>query len=36
MTSAPRIELIGVEGLPLVAPGDDVAELIVAGLERAA
>jgi coenzyme F420-0:L-glutamate ligase / coenzyme F420-1:gamma-L-glutamate ligase len=35
MTSAPRIELIGVEGLPLVAPGDDVADLIVAGLERA-
>ena len=36
MTSAPRIELIGVEGLPLVAPGDDVADLIVAGLDRAA
>jgi coenzyme F420-0:L-glutamate ligase / coenzyme F420-1:gamma-L-glutamate ligase len=36
MTTAPRIELIGVEGLPLVAPGDDVADLIVAGLERAA
>jgi coenzyme F420-0:L-glutamate ligase / coenzyme F420-1:gamma-L-glutamate ligase len=35
MTSAPRIELIGVEGLPLVAPGDDVADLIVAALERA-
>jgi coenzyme F420-0:L-glutamate ligase / coenzyme F420-1:gamma-L-glutamate ligase len=35
MTSAPRIELIGVEGLPLVAPGDDVADLIVAGLDRA-
>jgi coenzyme F420-0:L-glutamate ligase / coenzyme F420-1:gamma-L-glutamate ligase len=35
MTSAPRIELIGVEGLPLVAPGDDVAALIVAGLDRA-
>jgi len=35
MTSAPRIELIGVEGLPLVAPGDNVADLIVAGLERA-
>jgi coenzyme F420-0:L-glutamate ligase / coenzyme F420-1:gamma-L-glutamate ligase len=36
MTSAPRIELIGVEGLPLVAPDDDVADLIVTGLERAA
>jgi coenzyme F420-0:L-glutamate ligase / coenzyme F420-1:gamma-L-glutamate ligase len=35
MTAAPRIELIGVEGLPLVAPGDDVADLIVAGLDRA-
>jgi coenzyme F420-0:L-glutamate ligase / coenzyme F420-1:gamma-L-glutamate ligase len=35
MTSAPRIELIGVEGLPLVAPGDDVADLIVAALDRA-
>jgi len=35
MSSAPRIELIGVEGLPLVAPGDDLTELIVAGLDRA-
>jgi coenzyme F420-0:L-glutamate ligase / coenzyme F420-1:gamma-L-glutamate ligase len=35
MTSAPRIELVGVEGLPLVAPGDDVAGLIVAALDRA-
>jgi len=35
MTSASRIELIGVEGLPLVAPGDDVADLIVAALDRA-
>lgn len=35
MSSAPRIELIAVEGLPLVAPGDDLTELIVAGLDRA-
>jgi len=35
MTSAPRIELIGVGGLPLVAPGDDLTGLIVAGLDRA-
>lgn len=34
MTSVPRIELIGVEGLPLVAPGDDLTELIVAALDR--
>jgi coenzyme F420-0:L-glutamate ligase / coenzyme F420-1:gamma-L-glutamate ligase len=35
MTSAPRIELVGVGGLPLVAPGDDLTELIVAALDRA-
>jgi coenzyme F420-0:L-glutamate ligase/coenzyme F420-1:gamma-L-glutamate ligase len=33
MTSAARIEVIGVPGLPLVNPGDDLAALIAAALE---
>jgi coenzyme F420-0:L-glutamate ligase/coenzyme F420-1:gamma-L-glutamate ligase len=34
MTSSTRIELIGVPGLPLVAPGDDVAGMLAAALDR--
>ena len=34
MTQAPRIELIGVPDLPLVAPGDDLAAIIAGALER--
>jgi coenzyme F420-0:L-glutamate ligase / coenzyme F420-1:gamma-L-glutamate ligase len=33
MTSAARIEVIGVPGLPIVKPGDDLAALIAAALE---
>ncbi len=36
MTQATRVELIGVPGLPEVRPGDDLAELIGAALDRAA
>jgi coenzyme F420-0:L-glutamate ligase/coenzyme F420-1:gamma-L-glutamate ligase len=36
MTSATRIELIGVPDLPLVEPGDDLAGLIADALERSA
>jgi coenzyme F420-0:L-glutamate ligase/coenzyme F420-1:gamma-L-glutamate ligase len=36
MTSQTRIELIGVPGLPLVAPGDDLAEMIADALEASA
>jgi coenzyme F420-0:L-glutamate ligase / coenzyme F420-1:gamma-L-glutamate ligase len=36
MTKAARIELIGVPDLPLVEPGDDLAALIAAALERGA
>ena len=35
MTNATRIELIGVPDLPVVQPGEDLAALIAAGLERA-
>jgi coenzyme F420-0:L-glutamate ligase / coenzyme F420-1:gamma-L-glutamate ligase len=35
MTNSPRIELIGVPDFPLVKPGDDLATLIAAALERA-
>jgi coenzyme F420-0:L-glutamate ligase/coenzyme F420-1:gamma-L-glutamate ligase len=35
MTNSPRIELIGVPDFPLVNPGDDLATLIAAALERA-
>jgi coenzyme F420-0:L-glutamate ligase/coenzyme F420-1:gamma-L-glutamate ligase len=35
MTDTTRIELIGVPDFPLVSPGDDLAALIAAGLERA-
>src|ERR1051326_7979478 len=34
MTSATRIELIGVPGLPLVRPGDDLAGLIASAFDR--
>lgn len=34
MTDATRIELIGVPGLPQVQPGDDLAALIAAALDR--
>jgi coenzyme F420-0:L-glutamate ligase / coenzyme F420-1:gamma-L-glutamate ligase len=33
MTSAARIEVIGVPGLPLISPGDDLAALIAAALK---
>src|SRR6266568_2602865 len=36
MTSQTHIELIGVPGLPLVAPGDDLAEMIADALEASA
>src|SRR5215831_6170070 len=36
MTGATRVELIGVPDVPLVQPGDDLAALIAAALERAA
>jgi len=36
MTSAARVELIGVPDLPLVQPGDNLAAFIAAALERAA
>src|SRR5437660_7171324 len=35
MTNSPRIELIGVPDFPLVKPGDDLAALIAAALDRA-
>src|ERR1700736_5939574 len=35
MTNTTRIELIGVPDFPLVKPGDDLAALIAAALERA-
>jgi coenzyme F420-0:L-glutamate ligase/coenzyme F420-1:gamma-L-glutamate ligase len=35
MTTTARIEVIGVPGVPLVKPGDDLAALIVAALEGA-
>ena len=31
----PRLELVGLPGLPLVGPGDDLAAIIAEGLERA-
>jgi coenzyme F420-0:L-glutamate ligase/coenzyme F420-1:gamma-L-glutamate ligase len=34
MTSATRIELIGVPDLPLVGPGDDLAAIIAGGLDQ--
>jgi coenzyme F420-0:L-glutamate ligase/coenzyme F420-1:gamma-L-glutamate ligase len=36
MTNAARIEVIGVPGLPLIKPGDDLAEIIARTLEQAA
>jgi coenzyme F420-0:L-glutamate ligase/coenzyme F420-1:gamma-L-glutamate ligase len=35
MTAAPQLTLTALPGLPLVQPGDDLAALILAGLERA-
>lgn len=35
VTVGPRLEVIALPGLPIVAPGDDVAAMIAAGLARA-
>jgi coenzyme F420-0:L-glutamate ligase/coenzyme F420-1:gamma-L-glutamate ligase len=35
MSAAPRLQLWGVPGLPIVRAGDDLAALLLAGLERA-
>ena len=34
MRSPPRLELTGVSGVPLVEPGDDVAAILIAAMER--
>jgi len=36
MTAAPRVEVIGVPGMPVVEPGDDLTALIATALEQAA
>jgi coenzyme F420-0:L-glutamate ligase / coenzyme F420-1:gamma-L-glutamate ligase len=34
ITCAPRLEVIAVEGIPVLAPGDDLAGMVLAGLSR--